>query len=124
MDVLAEDPQSRRFKRRAPVLPAVIAAAPSRVVTAAGTILLVPFARIEDVARVVVVANAGVDRWGLIPRFLLFRVDRSFLLACRRRCGLVKLRPTPSRHEAFGLLHRGTFKKGTQLVVGLPPLQS
>jgi hypothetical protein len=54
------------------VLPAVIVAAPSRVVTMAGTILLMPFARVEDVVRVVVVGNVGVDRWGLIPYFLLF----------------------------------------------------
>jgi hypothetical protein len=29
-----------------------------------------------------------------------------------------------SGHEAFGLLHRGTFEKDTQLLVGLPPLRS
>jgi hypothetical protein len=82
-DVLAEDLWSRGFGRWAPVLPAIIAATPSRVVTVTDTILLMPFACVEDVARVVVVANAGVDRWGLIPRFLLFRVDRGFLLMCR-----------------------------------------
>jgi hypothetical protein len=85
----------------------------------AGTILLVPFACVEDVVHVIVVANAGMDTWGLIPHFLLFRVDRSFLLACYRRCGLVELGPMPSRHRAFGLLHRGTLEKGTQLLVGL-----
>jgi hypothetical protein len=72
---LAEDPWSQGFGRWALVLPVVVAAAPSRVVTAAGTILLVPFARVEDVARVVVVANVGMDRWGLISCFLLFWVD-------------------------------------------------
>jgi hypothetical protein len=36
----------------------------------AGTILLVPLARVEDVTRVVVVADVVVDRWGLVPRFL------------------------------------------------------
>jgi hypothetical protein len=66
---LGEDPWSRGFERWAPVLPAVIAAAPSRVVTTASTILLVPLVRVEDVARIVVVANAGVDRWGLSPTF-------------------------------------------------------
>jgi hypothetical protein len=30
----------------------------------------------------------------------------------------------PSGHEAFGLLHYDTFKKGMQLLVGLPPLWS
>jgi hypothetical protein len=40
-------------------------------------------AHVEDIARVVVVANTGVDIWGLIPHFLLFRVDPGFLLACR-----------------------------------------
>jgi hypothetical protein len=54
------------------VLPAVVAAAPSRVVTTAGTILLMPFVRVEDVVRVVVAGHVGVDRWGLIPHFLLF----------------------------------------------------
>jgi hypothetical protein len=38
----------------------------------ASTILLVPLAHVEDVARVVVIANMIVDRWGLVPRFLLF----------------------------------------------------
>jgi hypothetical protein len=38
----------------------------------AGSILLVPFARIEDVARIVVVANTGVNRWGLVPHSQLF----------------------------------------------------
>jgi hypothetical protein len=90
----------------------------------ASTILLVPFVSVEDVARVVVVANTSMDRLGLIPHFLLFQVDRGFLLMCRQRCRLVELRPTPSRHGAFSLLHHGTFKKDTQLLVGLPPLQS
>jgi hypothetical protein len=83
----------------------------------ASTILLVPFACVEDVVRVVVMANAGMDRWGLVLYFLLFWVYD-------RWCGLVKLRPMPSRCRAFGLLHRSTFKKGMQLLVGLPPLQS
>jgi hypothetical protein len=83
----------------------------------ASTILLVPFARIEDVVRVIVVANAGMDRWGLVLCFLLFWVYG-------RWCGLVELRTMPSRCRAFGLLHRSSFKKGTQIPVGLPPLQS
>jgi hypothetical protein len=61
-DVLAEDPWSWGFGRWALVLLAVVATVPLRVVTAAGTILLVPFAHVEDVAPVVVVANAGVNR--------------------------------------------------------------
>jgi hypothetical protein len=36
----------------------------------ASTILLVPLARVEDVTRVVVVADVVVDRWGLVPCFL------------------------------------------------------
>jgi hypothetical protein len=88
----------------------------------AGSILLVPFMCVEDVARIVVVTNTGVDRWGLVPRSLLFQVDRGFLLVCHRRCGLVGLRSTSLRHGAFSLLHRGTLEKGTQLPVGLPSL--
>jgi hypothetical protein len=88
----------------------------------AHSILLVPLARGEDVARIILVANVGVDRWGLVPHFLLFRVDRDFLLMCCRWCRLVGLGSTPSRREAFGLLHRGTLEKGTQLPVGLSPL--
>jgi hypothetical protein len=48
----------------------------------AGTILLVPFACVENVMHVIIVANMGVDRWGLIPHFLLFWVDQGFLLVC------------------------------------------
>jgi hypothetical protein len=82
------------------------------MVATADTILLVPFARDEDVARIVVVANTGVDGWGLIPHFLLFWVDQSFLLMCHQRCGLVELGPAPSRRGAFSLLHHSTFEKG------------
>jgi hypothetical protein len=39
----------------------------------AGTILLVPLARVEDIARAVIVANTIVDRWGLVPRFYYSR---------------------------------------------------
>jgi hypothetical protein len=37
---------------------------------------------------------------------------------------LVELEPTPSRRGVFGLLHCDTFEKGTQLLVGIPPLRS
>jgi hypothetical protein len=49
--------------------------APEKVVATADTILLVPLARVENVARIIVVANAVVDRWGLVPRFLLSWLD-------------------------------------------------
>jgi hypothetical protein len=39
------------------------------MVAMASTILLVPRARIDDVAHVVVVADAVVDGWGLVPCF-------------------------------------------------------
>jgi hypothetical protein len=71
-NVLAEDPRSWGFRRWAPVLPIVIAATPVRVVAMASTILLMPLARIEDIVRVVVVADAVMDGWGLVPCFLLF----------------------------------------------------
>jgi hypothetical protein len=89
----------------------------------AGTIFLVPLAHVEDVARVVVVADAVVHGWGLVPRFLLLRVDQSFLLMWHRWCGLVKLGPASSRRGAIGLLHRNTLKKGVQLLVGLLSLR-
>jgi hypothetical protein len=69
---LAEDSRSRGFRRWALVLLAVVATTLVRVVAMASTILLVPLAHVEDVARVVVIANTIVDRWGLVPRFLLF----------------------------------------------------
>jgi hypothetical protein len=50
-------------------------ATPVRVVAAAGTILLMPLARVDDVTRVVVVADVVVHGWGLVPRILLLRVD-------------------------------------------------
>jgi hypothetical protein len=43
-----------------------------RVVATAGTILLVLLARIDDITRDVVVADAVMDGWGLVPCFLLF----------------------------------------------------
>jgi hypothetical protein len=49
-----------------------MAATPVRVVAMASTILLMPLARIEDIVRVVVVADAVMDGWGLVPCFLLF----------------------------------------------------
>jgi hypothetical protein len=52
-----------------------------RVVATAGTILLMPFARVKNITRVVVVTDAMVDGWGLVPYFLLIWVDRSFLLS-------------------------------------------
>jgi hypothetical protein len=90
----------------------------------ASSILLVSFARVEDVARIVVVANTGVNRWGLVPHSRLFRVNRGFLFARRQWCGLVRLRPVSSRHRAFALLHRGALKKGMLLSMGLSSLQS
>jgi hypothetical protein len=124
MDVLVEDPRSQGFRRLPLVLPTIIATASTRVVATAGTILLVPFARVEDVVRIVVVANAVVDGWALVPHLLWFRVDQSFLLAWRRRCRLVELRPALPGCGAFGLLHRSALEKGTQLLMGLPPLRS
>jgi hypothetical protein len=44
---------------------------PVRVVAIAGTILLMPLARVEDVMRVVVIVDAVVHGWGLVPHFLL-----------------------------------------------------
>jgi hypothetical protein len=78
----------------------------------ASTILHMLLARVDDIACVVVVANAVMDGWGLVPCFLLFMVDRSLLLAWCQWCGLVGLRPTSSRRRAFGLLHRGMLKEG------------
>jgi hypothetical protein len=43
-----------------------------RVAATASTILLVSLAHVENVAHVVVVADAVVNGWGLVPRFLLF----------------------------------------------------
>jgi hypothetical protein len=50
-------------------------AASVRVVAMVGTVLLVPLTHVEDVTRVIVVADTVVDGWGLVPRFLLFWVD-------------------------------------------------
>jgi hypothetical protein len=83
------------------------------VVATTGIVLLVPLARIEDVARVIVVADAVMDGWGLLPRFLLVRVDRSIVLAWHRWCGLVEREPMSLRHGAFGLLHYSTLEEGT-----------
>jgi hypothetical protein len=72
-NVLAEDPRSWGFRRWAPVLPIVIAATPVRVVAMASTILLMPLGRIEDIVRVVVVADVVMDGWGLYPAFCCSR---------------------------------------------------
>jgi hypothetical protein len=98
--------------RWALILPAVVAVAPTRVVATTGTILLVPLVRVDDVARVIVVVDAFVHGWGLVPHFLLLQVDRSFLLTWHRWCELVELRPASSRRGAHGLLHRSTLEKG------------
>jgi hypothetical protein len=57
-NVLAKDPWSWGFRRWASVLPNIVATAPARVVAMASTILLVPFACVENTARIVVIANA------------------------------------------------------------------
>jgi hypothetical protein len=123
VNVLVEDLMSWGLRRWALVLPTIIVAAPVRVVATASTILLVPLARVEDVAHVIVVVDAIMDRWGLVPHFLLFRVDRSLLLMWWRWCRLVGLRSVSPRCEAFDQLHRSTLEEGTQLLMGLLSLQ-
>jgi hypothetical protein len=61
VNILAEDLRSWGFRRWAPVLPTIVVTALARVVATAGTVLLVPLARVENIARVVVVANAIMD---------------------------------------------------------------
>jgi hypothetical protein len=60
-NILAEDLRSWGFRRWAPVLPTIVVTALARVVATAGTVLLVPLARVENIARVIVVANAVMD---------------------------------------------------------------
>jgi hypothetical protein len=81
VNILAKDLRSWGFRRWALVLLTIVAATPTRVVTMASTILLVPLTRVKDVTRVIVVADTVMDGWGFVPHFVLFWVDRSFLLA-------------------------------------------
>jgi hypothetical protein len=87
----------------------------------AGTILLVLLAHIDDVVHIV--ADVVVDGWGLVPRFLLFGVDRSLSLVWCRLCKMVGLGPASSRRRALSLLHRSTLEEGAHFLMGLLSLR-
>jgi hypothetical protein len=74
-DIPAKDPRPCRLGAWGSVLLTVVVVALTRVVATAGTILLMPVTRIDDVTRVVGVADVVMDGWGLVPRSLLVLVD-------------------------------------------------
>jgi predicted enzyme related to lactoylglutathione lyase len=75
VDILAKDLRPCRLGAWGSVLHAVVIATLARVVAAAGTVLLMPVTRVDDIARVVGIADAIMDGWGLVPCSLLVLVD-------------------------------------------------
>jgi hypothetical protein len=75
VDILAKDPRPYRLGAQGSILLTIVAATPVRVVATASTVLLMPVTRVDDVARIVGVADAVMDGWGLVPHSLLVLVD-------------------------------------------------